>query len=42
VPVFSDFASAIWMVCGISLTALFANKALAKDAGAQLSGHRQA
>jgi MFS family permease len=42
VPVFSDFASAIWMVCGISLTAIFANKALAKDAGAQLSGHRQA
>ncbi|WP_207080604.1 MFS transporter [Novosphingobium sp. KA1] len=41
-PEFSDFRSAIWAVCAVSLLALIPNLALPRDAGAELSGHRKA
>lgn len=37
-PGFGDFSVAIWIICGVSMLAIFANRAFADDAGAQLHG----
>jgi EmrB/QacA subfamily drug resistance transporter len=39
-PQFGDFAAAIWTVVAVSLCAVVVNLGFARDAGAELSGHR--